>query len=317
MRAFGSLGSRGQIGRLRRLGQAALARYGIAGAPLTPLRHQHNTTFRAGAEHVLRISRPGLHAPAAIGSEMAWLRALRDDRGLGVPDPVAATDGAMVVVASDAAVPEPRACVLLRRLEGRFADARLTPLHMRRVARLAAALHDHAEGWTPPPGFTRPRLDRLATRAQERARCIELVAALTDGAAVVSAALDYSAAPTPGTLLIHGDLHQENYLFGAGEARAIDFDDCGWGDPLFDLAVTLWEIEDRPDHEQLREALLDEYAAQRPLPHDAAARIHAFQVLRRVQALMWVLESREHAAFRDGWRGWACESLRDLAEALP
>jgi hypothetical protein len=32
---------------------------------------------------------------------------------------------------------------------------------------------------------------------------------------------------------------------------------------------------------------------------------------------MWVLESREPAAFRDGRRGWADESLRDLAAALP
>jgi hypothetical protein len=61
----------------------------------------------------------------------------------------------------------------------------------------------------------------------------------------------------------------------------------------------------------------DEYAAHRPLPRDAATRIHAFTVLRRVRLLMWVLESREHAAFRDGRRGWAGECLRDLAEALP
>ena len=329
MRAFESLGRRGQIGRLRRLGQAALARYGLEGARLALLRHQHNTTFRVdapGGPYVLRVNRPGTHTPATIGSEMAWLRALRDEAGLGVPDPVVAIDGATVVLATAPGVPGPRACVLLRRLDGRFADARLAPAHMRRVARLQAALHDHAEAWTPPAGFARPRLDMLTTEAKsgaiapgadDRERCLALVAGLTAGAGVVAAALDEAAAAGDrDARLIHGDLHQENYLFRGAEALAIDFDDCGWGSFLYDLAVTLFEIEDRPSYEQLRDALLDEYAAHRPLPAGAADRLRAFGLLRRVQMLMWVLESRSHPAFRDHWETSAADCVRDLSEAL-
>ena len=46
------------------------------------------------------------------------------------------------------------------------------------------------------------------------------------------------------TGLIHADLHYENFLFHDGVARAIDFDDCGWGFYLYDVAVTLWELEE-------------------------------------------------------------------------
>ena len=257
---YGSLSARGQIGRLRRLGRSALAAYGLQDARLTSLRHQHNTTFRIdarGGPYVLRINRPAVHTADTIRSEMAWLRALRHDTGLGVPDPVAARDGSLVVVAKDPGVPEPRTCVLLRRLEGRFVDQRLTPEHLRSVAQLQAGLQEHARRWTPPSGFRRPRLDMLTSAAKtgeiptpadshertdhpspEDADCgLELVTELVSAshAAVFAAALDVVWATTrvlqaqPGNAgLIHGDLHQENYLFKHGDAQAIDFDDCGW-----------------------------------------------------------------------------------------
>jgi Ser/Thr protein kinase RdoA (MazF antagonist) len=121
-RAYHALGRRAQIERLRRLGRAALAGYGLEGAQITLLRYEHNTTFRvdgAGGPYVLRINRPGVHTPATIASEMAWLRAVRRDTGLGVPEPVAARDGSLVCLAGAPGVPGPRVCVLLRRLEGR------------------------------------------------------------------------------------------------------------------------------------------------------------------------------------------------------
>jgi Ser/Thr protein kinase RdoA (MazF antagonist) len=60
--------------------------------------------------------------------------------------------------------------------------------------------------------------------------------------------------------LIHADLHQENYLFHGKQVRAIDFDDCGYGPFVYDLAVTLSELEHRADYPTLRAALLAGYA---------------------------------------------------------
>ena len=315
---------------------------------MTPLRHQHNTTFKVSADggpFVLRINRPDAHTAATIGSEMAWLTALRQETDLGVPDPVATSDGSLTVLAADPGVPEPRHCVLLRWLEGRFVDDRLTPGHLRRVGALEADLQLHSEGWTPPVGFARPRLDGLtssgksaSSAASARAasagehptpadaeRCLQLVASLVSPAAAaeVAAALDLVWATTnelaadPGTFgLIHGDLHYENFLFHHGAARAIDFDDCGWGFYLYDLAVTLWELEGRAQYEAMRTALLDEYSARRPLPARFPDHLRAFAILRRVQILMWVLESREHPAFRGEWQVWASEDLEELSTAL-
>ena len=142
-------------------------------------------------------------------------------------------------------------------------------------------------------------------------RSLQLVEALisTDDAALFARAIEVVRASTrtlaeqPGAFgLIHGDLHYENVLFHTGEAQAIDFDDCGWGFHLYDLAVTLCELEGRPRYDELRDALLDAYVQIRRLPEDHAIHLGALFVLRRMQIVMWVLQSRDQAAFRDTWQ---------------
>lgn len=345
MRAFASLSRRGQLGRLRRLGQEALASYGLANATLSLQRHQHNTTFRvdaSGGRFLLRINRPGLHTPDVIASEMAWLGALRRDTELGVPEPTATNDGSFVVVVRHPSVPEPHACVLLRWLEGRFVDRRLAPAHLRRVGALAGQLQRHGACWVPPSGFLRPRVDALTNHGkavslagsaavarsgdhptrEDGDRSLQVVEELVSGedAAVFARALKVvwsttrKLAEAPGAFgLIHGDLHYENVLFHRGEAYAIDFDDCGWGFHLYDLAVTLSELEDRPRYDELRDALLEAYSQRCPLPEDHATHLEALFLLRRMQLLLWILECREHSAFRHGWRAWAGRELGEIA----
>ena len=340
---FTSLGRLAQLSRLRRLGRAALAGYGIHDARLSLLRHEQNTTFRVdahGGPYVLRINRPVVHTPETIGSEMAWLRALRRDTDLGVPEPVPARDGSLAVVARDPGVPEPHVCVLLRWLDGRFVDRGLTPAHLRRVGTLTARLHEYGASWSPPSGFLRPRVDTLTDTGkvasmapsasdarhgvhpsrQDSDPGVALVEALVSiaDAALFAEALEIVQATmrqleeTGAFGVIHGDLHYENFLFHHSEARAIDFDDCGWGFHLYDLAVTLWELAGRPRYDELREALLEGYAQVRPLPNDHATHLDALFILRRLQFLLWVLESRDHAAFRDDWR----ETARGELDAL-
>ena len=118
------------------------------------------------------------------------------------------------------------------------------------------------------------------------------------------------------TGLIHADLHYENFLFHDGVARAIDFDDCGWGFYLYDVAVTLWELEEREHYSQLRDAFLEEYGQHRPLPPNHDAHLRALFLLRRIQMLMWFLESRRHSSFRDHWAEWASDEITAITVAL-
>lgn len=345
---YDSMSRRGQVGRLRALARRALRDFGIDARSLAVLRHEHNTTFRVDADggpYVLRINRPGVHSAATIASEAAWLTALRRDTDLGVPEPVLAPGGRLVVEAAAPGVPEARICVLFRWLPGRFVDARLTPEHLREVGAATATLQQHADGWSMPDAFERPRVDTMTTAAKKASIAPSAVVALSghhpaddDVEAVVRltgelvAARDAdlvreaigairettaTLASLPGTFgLIHGDLHQENYFFDRRRFRAIDFDDCGWGFHLYDLMVTMSEIHGRDGYAEMRDALIAAYAAHRSLPTGHERHLELLLALRRLQFVGWILESREHAAFRDRWRPWVRRELDGLASDL-
>jgi Ser/Thr protein kinase RdoA (MazF antagonist) len=51
-------------------------------------------------------------------------------------------------------------------------------------------------------------------------------------------------------------------------AKVIDFDDCGFGYWLYDIAVALWELRHRNDYGQFRATLIKGYTQHRPPPGD-------------------------------------------------
>jgi Ser/Thr protein kinase RdoA (MazF antagonist) len=311
-------------GRLRPLAERALEHYGIRPANVVLLRHDENTTFhvedRSGECFVVRVHRvtgSPLHPPrsrAEVGSELEWLTAIRRDTDLSVPEPLPARDGAVVTAVETAAAPQPRLCVVFRWLPGRFIDAGLRPVHLERVGRLIAALHEHAARFLPPPGFERWRIGDVSEGVEAFVVREVRTHAGSDGVAIVEEVVRRvmearrqlgSSSDVYG--MIHADLHQENYLFSGRRVGAIDFDDCGWGHYLHDLSVTLSEIQTHTHYEALRSALLRGYRSVRSLPTEHERLLEAFEALRTLQLTLWVVEQRDVRPER--WR-------RDLQSGL-
>lgn len=334
MRPFSDLSSRGQVRRMRLLADRAMADYRLAGARLELLTHLFNTTFRVtapdGQRYTLRIQRQGHLLTPELRSELLWLAALRRETDLAVPEPVPTRAGELLTVAETPGVPEPRACVLFRWMDGRFLERQLTPRHLDQVGVLTARLQEHAARWTPPPEFTRRRVDSISGFARRQPdpladtvidhtrallddllspEAAEIVAAVLRRVRAVQQALGYG----PDTFgLIHGDLHQENYLFHGDTVCAIDFDDCGYGHWLYDLMVTLLNVRHLPRYPELRAALLAGYRRVRPLPEEHAAYLDTFFALRCVQMMLWAIEDRHHPRFRDVWRDDAADELEQI-----
>ena len=156
---------RAQMVRLRQIALAALSHYPLPEGRLLFISHGENTTFRhdSGAgSYLVRVHRPQRHgrnvdSTAAIASEIAWLRAIRADTDLAVPEAILARDGAPTVTATAAG--QTRICSVLRWMEGRIYETSARPVHLSRLGRAMGQLHDHADAWTPPPDFVRIRWD--------------------------------------------------------------------------------------------------------------------------------------------------------------
>ena len=270
----------------------------ITGTPVLFMQRE-NAVYRVetnAGPHALRLHRPGYHSAAALRSELD-LMAMLAGQGVQVPRPMAARDGALLATWAG------HNASLLSWLPGQPMGRSGQPLALRGPARAQlfaaigaqmARLHSLTDGWTPPPGFTRPAWDSdgllgevplwgrfwdIGTAA-DRA----ILAAFRDRArAMLATDLDFG--------LIHADLVNENVLVGGGHVHFIDFDDCGWGYRVFDMATTLYKAVDEPDFAALQVALVAGYAAQRRVPD--LSLLPLFLALRGVTYLGWIAARRD------------------------
>jgi Ser/Thr protein kinase RdoA (MazF antagonist) len=309
---------------LRRLGLRAIEAYPVTDPQLTFVTHGENTTFKVSGstgdgvvEHfLLRVHRPRRHgrfvdSNAAIRSELHWLTALRSQTDLSVPAPLLTRDGELTTTASVPTVPQPRTCSVLRWMDGRRYTDSPRPVYLHRLGGAMARLHNHADTWPRPAGFVRiewdwqtlfgdtmeygginaakvwdllpddlrASFDRVAARAER------VMTELGDGVDAVG--------------LIHADLHLDNALFAGRDIRLIDFDDCGTGYRLYDVAVALWELRHRADYEAFRAALIAGYTAHRPLPSGQLAHLDTFIAVREVAFGLWFVGTAQvNPAFR-------------------
>jgi Ser/Thr protein kinase RdoA (MazF antagonist) len=319
---------RAELASLRQVALAALGRYRIAKGRLTFVAHGENTTFRhdgADSSHLVRVHRPdrhgrGVDSVAAIRSELAWLQALRSGTDLAVPEPVVARDGASTVTVDAAGTT--RVCSVLRWMDGRIHEASPRPVHLHRLGDAMARLHEHADAWRPPAGFVRIQWDHEAFFGNvmiyggtPATRCWDLLPEeLRARFRAVDVRMVESIPSAGDTGLIHADLHLGNALFNRGAVKLIDFDDCGTGPRLYDLAVALWELRDRPDYPLFRDALLSGYSARRDLD---VRYLDDYIALRQVAFDLWYTGTAQvNPAFfarLDRVHRWSLEML-DLLE---
>jgi len=313
LKTYQQLTHSGKLRRLRNLASLALAHYGIEQAELTFLSHVSSPVLRVdlaapiasiqGTRFVLRIHNPEELSPAMLRSELQWLVALHRDLDIVVPEPLLNNEGDLLTEVTSDDIPGARVVVMLHWVEGRFRNAQLGPREFAAVGTFMARLHKHAQGFQPPPGFTRPRRDwnwlfgPTAPLNSEHAREVfssQELAIFAHTADYIGEQMRLMGEGPEVFGLIHSDLHQFNYLFHQGEVRAIDFQDCGWGYYLFDMAPTFSEALERknltPEAWAVqRAAFFDGYQRIRALPCDYEEQLKTFEIVRMIDLVNWVL----------------------------
>lgn len=284
-----------------------------AGGRAALINLSENHTFRidgpGGTRHILRLHRPGYQSREAIESELAWVSALRET-ALPVPRPLAGRDGNVVQQLG----PDQFAVLFAFEQGQEPVPGENLVWLFRIVGCFAAAAHKHVEGWIRPPAFVRPAwtaasiLDadglwgdwRIAPHVGgETLRTLELLDA------ELRARLGAYGTGTDRFGLIHADMRLANLLVDGEAVSLIDFDDCGFGWFVYDLAASLSFLETSPDVPALRRSWIEGYTAIRPLSEEDLGMIDAMSLLRRMALLAWIgshgetllaAEHREHFA---------------------
>jgi Ser/Thr protein kinase RdoA (MazF antagonist) len=165
------------------------------------------------------------------------------------------------------------------------------------LGEITAHLHLQSRQWTPPAGFTRKRwdVDTILGPKPHWGDWRQAQGLDATGAALLTRATDALAAQLraygtgPKTFgLIHADLRLANLMVHGDTLTAIDFDDCGFGWWVYDLAAALSFIETDPRLPDLIAAWVSGYTPIAPLPDSDRAMIPALIFLRRVLLTAWL-----------------------------
>lgn len=302
--------------------RAALDAWGCGPAAAVSLLHvSENATFLVddpgSGRSVLRVHRLGYHGERAIESELAWLDALRG-AGVSTPRVLPARDGRRVVTAAGPDGGPARHCVRFEFLPG--AEPSVDEAHFTALGALTARMHAHTRTWARPTGFTRFAWDAGAAfgpsprwghwRRGPGVGAGEAAILRRAEEAITLRLAAYGTGPARFGL-IHADLRLANLLTHEGRTAVIDFDDCGLGWYLYDLATAVSFFEDDPAVPGLIDAWLAGYRRAGGVFTAAdEAETWTFVLLRRLLLLGWIGShpaAADAAALGAGYAAGSCE----------
>lgn len=299
------------------LARHAIERWGLGAGQLSWLGYSSNAVFKVSARggiYVLRLHLPGWVRAAYLQSELIWLRNLRVNTNLLASTPVPLRDSAADLLFTSLKpaqlAPDAVLCSLFEYIDGESKSAgELSADDVHAVGVYLGRLHREGQ-FEPPEGFMRPRLDWEGLFGEEspyrvRDSIMTTTAEQTDAfeqvenrVGTVMAAIDRE----PDSFgLIHGDLLAKNILHCDDQPAALDFEYCGWGYFLYDLAPLLWQLKgERPDdYCRLEEAMWAGYRSKTGLDEGMRAHLEVFIAARQLASCRWLLANASHPALRE------------------
>lgn len=251
-------------------------------------------------EAVMRISRPGYHTLEELNAEIKWLREIKKYTPLIVASPIKGKNGFYVQLIHSWMADQTFACVLYEFLEGHAPDESDEQNVIRQFADLGEAtawLHRQSRMWNDAKYLERWTMDYdtmigahpMWGRWQEAEDLTkDGLDTLTKASTVIQSRLERFGKARHDFGLIHADLRLANLLVEGDRIKVIDFDDCGFGWYLHDLAGAVSFIEDKPITPELIHSWLDGYRRVEPFSKQEYEEIDTFVMQRRLQLLAWI-----------------------------
>ncbi|KMY53777.1 serine kinase [Bacillus sp. FJAT-27231] len=257
------------------------------------------TEEKTNQKHILRVCRPNYHTKSQIESEMVWLKSLHEQSPIEVSLPIPNDQGEYVQ--STWVDGNVYYSTLFTFLEGEAPDDNDESAlikHFFTIGYITAQFHNQSVkqhqlydqfdriiwdydtilGDTPKWGKWQDGLGLTP----ERTHLFERVCA------TIKKRLDRFGKHKENFGLIHSDLRLANLIIEGEQIKVIDFDDCGFGWYLYDLATSLSFIEHKPYVPALINSWLEGYKKIRPLSEEEEKEIPTFIMMRRLQLISWV-----------------------------
>jgi len=306
--------------------RAALAWYrGIPDQIPTLLSVSENTTYRldgGSRSWALRVHRDEYLSENQIESELIWSQSLQNAGVIATAAVLVSDRGNRVerVVTADGL--RARQCVIFDWLQGAEPAEDAIIEHFAEVGAISARMHRFSRAWTPPVGFDRPtwNFDTMLGSTPRWGRwqdghdvdgpTMSLFARTVE---TIRQRLDQYGTNQGRFGLIHADMRLANLLVTAATTSVIDFDDCGFGWYMYDLAAALSFIEDRSDVGEAVEQWITGYREIAPLADVDIDIIPTMIMMRRLLLVAW-LGSRPTADVGPDRRGSFTETTCALAD---
>ena len=286
-----------------------MGHWGMESRDIQLVQHRENIVYKVsttdGYPYALRIHRADYHTDASLNSELVWMKAL-DEYGIDVPRIIPALSGDNFTHITFPETGKIHQVDLLQwingsplgRIEdGLKNDSAWIGRTYTEIGKIAARLHNQASSWVIPKNFTRHAWDMegLAGKTPLWGKFwnVDLMTSEQSGLihrGIRKACQDlsrYGQHPDEYSM-IHADLLPENILLEEDRVRIIDFDDSGFGWHLFDLATTLYFLQEDPFYNIAFDALVAGYRSYRSLSDEQLSRLPLFLALRGFTYLGWL-----------------------------
>lgn len=280
---------------------------------VTPLAQSENIIFLVTdparvEKYVVRVNsgRLAYHNKPSISSELEWLKAIGHDTDIPVPVVLADRNGETVHKLELGELGNTRFASIYSFLEGVEPPEDNLVHNFFDLGAITANLHEHSKTWTPPSSFKRH--DWSATEVLDDTLNWghwkngvgiegETATVLARTETTVRKRMDDLAKSRDNYGLIHADLRLANVLVSGDQIGIIDFDDCGYGWFLYELASAVSFIEDHPDLDILLQRWIEGYRTVSDIDQDMLEALPTFLMLRRFSLIAWLGYQQQHLAF--------------------
>lgn len=269
------------------------------------------------ARYALRIHRPNYHQKQDIESELNWLDALKA-YGIAVPQAIHNMQNERVLTLGlpDGTI---RYAVLFDWIAGDMPTTDVDPQAFQQLGQITAKLHNHSKAWPAPRGFQRiiwnhdtmvganghwgDWRDAPHLKPEDHGIIEQAIARIGKELSAFGKAPDRYG-------LIHADLRLTNLLLQGDRIGVIDFDDCGMGWFMHDLAAAISFNEHHAAAPEWVDHWIIGYEREAHISAAEYALIPTFIMQRRIQMLAWIGSHAQTEMALSLGNDWANQTVR-------